>query len=265
MREKSDISIPDSNSYRDYILLNLVQIMNLAIDLGNTRVKAGLFNGRELVETRVYDSPDALAADSSFYKKAEKCMVGSVVKDPQYISGIFSDLNGLRFFNTESKIPLKNSYKSVATLGSDRLAASIGAYSIYPNRNVLVIDSGTCLKFNFTTANNEYLGGAISPGIKIRFKALQHFTDKLPLVNFDENFEKLIGQNTEESILSGVINGILNETDGVINQYKASYPDLTIVVTGGDTGFFAKRLKNCIFAQPHLVLNGLNEILICNS
>ena len=99
----------------------------------------------------------------------------------------------------------------------------------------------------------------------MRFKALQHFTDKLPLVPFNENFDKLIGQSTEESILSGVLNGILQEADGIINEYKKLYPDLTIVVTGGDIDFFAKHLKNRIFAHPHLVLLGLNEILIYNS
>lgn len=239
--------------------------MNLAVDLGNTRVKAGLFNGRELLETRVYDALEALAADSGFHKKAEKCMIGSVVKDTQHIAAVLKDLNGLHFFMAGSPVPLKNLYKSALTLGSDRLAASVGAYALYPDKNVLVIDSGTALKFNFTNSGNEYLGGAISPGLQMRFKALKHFTDKLPLVNFDENFEKLIGQSTEESILSGVINGILNEVDGVINEYRQLYPDLTIVVTGGDTGFFAKRLKNRIFAHPHLVLNGLNEILIYNS
>lgn len=239
--------------------------MNLAIDLGNTRVKAGLFNGRELLETRVYDTLDAFSADHAFYEKAEKCMVGSVVSDTNYIAGVLKNFKGLHFFMAGSPIPLKNLYKSALTLGSDRLAASVGAYALYPDKNVLVIDSGTALKFNFTNSNNEYLGGAISPGLQMRFKALKYFTDKLPLVNFNADFEKLIGQSTEESILSGVIHGILNETDGVINEYRQLYPDLTILVTGGDTGFFAKRLKNRIFAHPHLVLNGLNEILIYNS
>jgi type III pantothenate kinase len=239
--------------------------MNLAIDLGNTRVKAALFSGRELVEAKVYDSLDALSADSSFYRKAKKCMVGSVVNDVHYITDRLKDLKDLKVFMVQSPIPLKNLYKSALTLGSDRLAASVGGYALYPNKNVLVIDAGTCVKFNFTNSNNEYLGGAISPGLQMRFKALKHFTDKLPLVNFDENFEKLIGQSTEESILSGVINGVLIEADGVINEYRKAYPDLTILVTGGDTGFFAKRLKNRIFAHPHLVLNGLNEILIYNS
>lgn len=239
--------------------------MNLVVDLGNTRVKAALFNGHELVELRVYPSINELSVDKSFYGQAERCLVGSVVGSFHYIGDILSDFKGLDFHSVVRPAPLKILYKNSDTLGSDRLAASVGAYSLYPNKNVLVVDSGTCLKFNFTNEKNEFLGGAISPGLQMRFKALQQFTDKLPLVNFNGDFDKLVGQNTEESILSGVINGILQETDGVINEYKKLYPDLTIVITGGDTDFFAKRLKNRIFAHPYLVLVGLNETLIFNS
>jgi type III pantothenate kinase len=239
--------------------------MNLAIDLGNTRVKAALFNGHELIEAKAYDSLENLTLDPSFYNKADQCMIGTVVGDTVNMENILRDFKGLRFFMAQTPIPLKNLYKSALTLGSDRLAASVGAYSVYPDKNVLVIDSGTALKFNFVSSKNEYLGGAISPGLQMRFKSLNHFTDKLPLITFDEKFDKLIGETTTESILSGVINGILQEVDGVINEYKKLYPDLTIVGTGGDMAFFANRLKNRIFAHPHLVLRGLNEILIYNS
>lgn len=239
--------------------------MNLVIDLGNTRVKAALFNGREMMELKVYPSINELSNDKPFYSQAERCLVGSVVGSFHNIAHILSDLKGLDCYSVQKPAPIKNTYKNAETLGSDRFAASVGAFSLYPNKNVLVIDSGTCLKFNFTNEKNEFLGGAISPGLQMRFKALQHFTDKLPLVSFDENFDELIGQTTEGSILSGVINGILQETDGVINEYKKLYPDLTIVVSGGDTDFFAKRLKNRIFAHPDIVLIGLNETLIFNS
>lgn len=239
--------------------------MNLVIDIGNTRVKAALFNEHQLVELKMYESLAKLALDKEFYKKATRCIVGSVVGNLSTITSTLTDVKNLSFFGSDTKIPLKNQYQTRSTLGSDRLSSAIGAYSLYPTKNSLTIDAGTCLKFNFTTASGEYLGGAISPGLQMRFKALQQFTDKLPLVPFNENFNLLIGQTTNDSILSGVINGILQETDGIINEYKKSYPDLTVVVTGGDTDFFAKRLKNPIFAHPHLVLVGLNEILIYNS
>ncbi len=239
--------------------------MNLVIDLGNTRIKAALFNGHELEEAKAYDSLNDLVSDKAFYSKGKRCIISSVTNTDSSVKETLNEIRDIRFFTSETKIPLKNLYKSASTLGSDRLAAAIGAYSLYPVKNNLVIDAGTCLKFNFTSEKGEYTGGAISPGLQMRFKALQHFTDKLPLINFNAEFEKLIGQTTEDSILSGVINGILQETEGVINEYKKLYPDLTIVITGGDTDFFAKRLKNRIFAHPHLVLVGLNEILIYNS
>lgn len=239
--------------------------MNLALDFGNTRIKAGLFDGHNLVENKVYKSVKQLAADAAFLAKADAVIIGSVVDLDNEVLNVLDTSKKVVHFTSETPVPLKNLYKSASTLGSDRLAASVGAFSIYPFKDILVIDAGTCLKFNFTNKNNEYLGGAISPGLQMRFKALQHFTDKLPLVNLKGDFNKLIGNTTEESILSGVINGIINETEGVINEYKKNYPDLTIVVTGGDTEFFAKRLKNRIFAHPHLILNGLNEILIFNS
>jgi type III pantothenate kinase len=228
--------------------------MNLIIDFGNTRVKAALFKGQQLTETNAYNSVNELVADKAFYSTAKRCIIGSVINTDTQITEALKHIKDVRFFTSETKIPLKNLYKSASTLGSDRLAAAVGAYSLYPLKNSLVIDAGTCLKFNFTSEKAEYLGGAISPGLQMRFKALQHFTDKLPLISIPDNFDKLIGQNTEESILSGVINGILLETDGVINEYKKLYPDLTIVITGGDTDFFVKHLKNRIFAHPHLVL-----------
>lgn len=239
--------------------------MNLAIDFGNTRIKAGLFDKHELNENRYYHSQSELCEDKDFLKKANCVIIGSVIHtDKAVLSALPAGIQ-INYFTSETPVPLQNLYKSATTLGSDRLAAAVGAYALYPSKNVLVVDTGTCIKYNFTSHKNEYLGGAISPGLQMRFKALQHFTDKLPLVSFKADFNKLIGTSTEESILSGVINGVLQEVDGVINAYKKLYPDLTIVVSGGDTEFFAKRLKNCIFAHPHLVLTGLNEILIYNS
>lgn len=239
--------------------------MNLVVDFGNTRIKAALFKERELLHLSVYENINEAISDDAFITKAEKCIIGSVTTDhQQFLHALPKHIKAIEFLAT-TKVPLKNAYKSALTLGSDRMAAAVGAFSIYPAQNVLVIDAGTCLKFNFITSSGEYLGGAISPGLQMRFKAMNHFTDKLPLVNMDENFNKLIGQSTEESILSGAMNGIVAETDGIIDDYKKQFPDLTVVLTGGDTAFFAKRLKNRIFTHPELVLIGLNEILIYNS
>lgn len=239
--------------------------MNLVIDIGNTRVKAAYFSKREILEYRVFPKLSDLINDTAFLRSADKVIVGTVVNINDDLKSTLSHAQTFMLFTNADQIPLKNLYKTTGTLGSDRLAAAIGVHSLYPNKNVLNIDTGTCLKFNFVNQNREYLGGAISPGLQMRFRALKQFTDKLPLVKMKENFDALIGNTTENSILSGVINGILKEADGIIEEYKLLYPDLTIVVSGGDTEFFAKRLKNRIFAHPHAVLTGLNEVLIYNS
>ena len=238
--------------------------MNLAIDIGNTRVKAALFNGNELLEIKHFESLKTFVSEKTFIKKADRAIIGSVV------SGLEEDIKELQnyipaqLFATATKIPLKNLYESASTLGSDRLSASIGSYYLHPNKNVLTIDAGTCIKYNFCNALNEYLGGAISPGIAMRFKALNYYTSKLPLVDNDFSYTDLIGSTTQHSILSGVLNGALAEIDGIIHQYKQQFPDLICVLTGGDSEYLAKRLKSSIFVHQNLVLKGLNDILNYN-
>lgn len=238
--------------------------MNLAIDIGNTRVKAGLFNRDQLTNLQIYKSLKDLTLDEEFVKQAQQAIIGSVV------DGLEEDILKLnsfiltQIFTSNTRIPLVNAYQSASTLGSDRLSASIGAYNLYPNKNVLVIDAGTCIKYNFTNHKNEYLGGAISPGILMRLKALHQNTSKLPLVEVDFSYTDLIGSNTQNSILSGVLNGSLAEVEEIINQYKQQFPDLICVLTGGDSEYLAKRLKNSIFVHQNLVLKGLNNILNYN-
>jgi type III pantothenate kinase len=239
--------------------------MNLALDFGNTSVKAGLFKGRDPIEIRIFNTPHELEKSEDFFKQASNCIVGSVTKQHEGFESLLNPECKLTEFTSKTRIPLVNTYQTASTLGSDRLAASIGAFTLYPNKNVLVIDAGTCLKFNFTTSSNEYKGGAISPGLQMRFRALHEFTARLPLVKFDDSFDKLVGESTEESILSGVLNGFAGETDYIIDQYKQQYTGLIVVVTGGDEPFLSKHLKNRIFAHPNMVLRGLNEILIYNS
>jgi len=239
--------------------------MNLILDFGNTCIKAAVFKGRELTLRKVFESEGELLKEQSLYKNIKHCIIGSVTdQHREFISAHQNDFKIIEF-TAQSKVPLRNLYQSVSTLGSDRLAASVGAWTLYPNANVLVIDAGTCLKFNFTSAANEYLGGAISPGLQMRFRALEHFTGKLPLINVKSDFDKLIGRSTEESILSGVINGILAEAEAGIEAYRKLYPDIKIVITGGDAPFFVNRLKNSIFANQNLVPMGLNEVLMLNS
>jgi type III pantothenate kinase len=236
--------------------------VNLILDIGNTRVKAALFEQYRLVQLNTYPDFKSFILDEDFYSKAKKGILASVVEDIGEEISFLQKRIPLIIFSPELSLPLKNKYLTPQTLGADRILASVGAQQLYPNKNVLVIDAGTCVKYNFTNQNNEFIGGAISPGIDMRFKALNQFTSKLPYVPQKDWDYPLIGQNTIQSISSGVIHGVIAEINGIIEEYKRLYPGLICVLTGGDSDFLAIQLKNPIFVRPNLVLEGLNHILI---
>jgi len=242
--------------------------VNLVIDLGNTRAKLALFEGKVLKEQFSFEPRISLAQLQKVFKShtgINKTIVSSVINHSKDISNFLSNHTQHILFDSNTKIPVQNKYASPETLGKDRLAAAIGAYSMYKNTTVLIIDAGTCIKTDVVTAKGEYLGGSISPGINMRFKALNQFTDKLPVLNIDKNYHSLTGNNTNESILSGVQNGAVYEVKGFIDGYLKQYPDIKIVLTGGDAAFFELELKNHIFVCPELVLIGLNEIVEFNA
>lgn len=242
--------------------------MNLVIDLGNTRAKLALFEGKKLKEQLSFEPRISLTQLQKVFKAntgINKTIVSSVINHSKDISNFLSNHTQHILFDSNTKIPIKNNYQTPETLGKDRLAGAIGAHSLYPNTPILIIDAGTCIKTDFVSANGEYIGGSISPGINMRFKALNHYTDKLPILNLEKNYHSLTGKNTSESILSGVQNGALYEVKGFVDGYLKQYPDLKIVLTGGDAAFFALELKNHIFVCPELVLIGLNEIVEFNA
>jgi type III pantothenate kinase len=156
-----------------------------------------------------------------------------------------------------------NKYNTPETLGKDRLAGVVGAMQLMPASDILVIDAGTALTYDIVTSSGEYLGGAISPGITMRYKALHTFTNRLPLLDYNDDAQ-LIGYDTSSCIHSGVLNGAAAEMEGIIQQYRQIYPGLRIILTGGDQNYFDKRLKIKTFAAPNLVLEGLNLILDFN-
>jgi type III pantothenate kinase len=238
--------------------------MNLIIDVGNTRVKAAVYEKDSLKELVIFQKTEIISELKKILKKNKisSSIVSAVATlSDENLKKLHGFLN-LMELNHETKVPFSNKYKTPTTLGVDRIALAAYAASEYPNKNVLVIDAGTCITFDFVN-EGTYLGGAISPGLKMRYKSLNNYTSKLPLLETKEP-EDFIGDNTNNCIHSGVVNGIVNEIDGVINQYKTKYQDLTVVLTGGDTNFLAKQLKNHIFANPNLVLEGLHKILIYN-
>ncbi len=159
------------------------------------------------------------------------------------------------------KMPIKIHYKTPETLGNDRIANMCGAWSLFPGKNVLVADAGTCIKYDLLTRAGDYFGGAISPGLKMRYQALSRFTARLPNLKPRTDFPELIGISTEGSIRSGVENGMLAEMEGILSQYRNNYPDLSVIVTGGDHERFAGKLKSPIFVAPNLTINGLKVIL----
>ncbi len=162
--------------------------------------------------------------------------------------------------NSKTSIPLTIEYETPKTLGSDRIAAAVGGNRLFPRHSVLVIDAGTCITYDLVTADKVYKGGAISPGLKMRYEAMHHFTRNLPRLEYGKE-SKLTGSSTALSIHSGAYNGMKNEIDGMINQFRENYPNLRVIITGGDLIYFDKKLKNNIFARPNIVLTGLNQIL----
>ncbi len=232
--------------------------MNLVLDFGNTTTKVGLFKNNQLVEElRFTDHQEVLAyIEQSDYKHA---LLASVSDRHIYIA---SDKN-IEVLNTTTPLPFQINYETPETLGADRLAAAAGAQTYFPNKNCLVIDSGTCITYEFLSADNIYQGGAISPGIKMRFQALHNFTAGLPLVESGDS-PQLVGKSTKQCIESGVINGIIHEITATIEAYKQQFVDLEIILCGGNLDLFETKLKESIFVQPNLVLYGLNRILEYN-
>lgn len=245
--------------------------MNLVIDIGNTLTKTAIFNGKELSSFSSFEkfSLDGLKELLAKNSSVKNVILSSVINHDTSIPDFLKSKYNFIELTHETKAPIENLYQSKQTLGKDRLACAVGANALFQNENVLVIDAGTCIKYDFVNSKNQYLGGGISPGIEMRFKALNQFTDKLPLLNY-KHFDKLVGENTDESILSGVMNGVVEEVKGIIARYKQQYPDVKVVFTGGYLKFFEKIFNigangnSNIFADSFLVLKGLNQILNFN-
>lgn len=236
--------------------------MNLVIDQGNTSVKLAVFEQDKVVDSSVVDELSEKKINKFISKYEIKRIIFCSVKS-EIVPEVLKKYNFLELSHL-TPLPLAIKYKTPKTLGKDRVAAVVGARKIYPATNLLVIDMGTCITFDFLNTQGEYLGGSISPGFSMRFKALNYFTGKLPLIQFKKEELKQVGDSTESSILSGVYYGIKKEIEGVIQDYLTQYSDLKVVVTGGDVNLFDLEPKNRIFADNFLVLKGLNEILNYN-
>ena len=239
--------------------------MNLVLDVGNSLLKIALFEKSELIQKFKFSENYKKNTEDIISKyKVTHSIISNVGRIDDSIINILKESTNLLLVSNQLKIPFKNLYKSKNTLGQDRLALVSAAAFNFPNENVLIVDVGSCITYDFKNNNNEYLGGGISPGISMRFKSLNTFTSNLPLIDFDSIYQ-LIGNNTKNSITSGVVNGTISEINGIIQQYREEFKNIRIILTGGDSNFLLKRIKNTIFADRNFLLIGLNKLLEDNS
>lgn len=239
--------------------------MNLIIDIGNTQVKIAVFKHKELIYKDTFVKEYLITSLQKIKTKysVKNAILSSVDTLKEEILNEIIKYFPLIVLDHQTKIPFFNKYKTPSTLGVDRIALMAGAVTEYPDQNVLVIDAGSCITYDHVDADKNYYGGAISPGIEMRYKSLNTFTANLPKLSRIDEIPPT-GDSTQNAIHSGVLNGILMEIEGIIEQYKEKKQKITIVLTGGDTIFLAKNIKSTIFANPNFLLVGLNSILIYN-
>ncbi len=242
--------------------------MNLVLDLGNSFGKIAVCEGTQVIEAATYEKVTSkeIAYFHARYAGLKGAIISSVVNYSREIIDYLSNLyNTCIELDHSTPIPLKNRYRTPDTLGYDRIAAAVGAYTICPGKNVLVIDAGTAITYDIVTSKGEYLGGNISTGLEIRFKSLNKYTNRLPHLERPNEQPPLLGTSTREAIQSGIVNGLLFEMDGFIGAFSQDHPTLQVVLTGGDAKYFVGKLKSSIFVDLNLNLIGLNRILEHNA
>lgn len=240
--------------------------MNLAIDIGNTLSKIAVFNNGELISISTARSVTSqiISELRQKFPSLDKAIVSSVkYLNPETELYLKQNFHTYIDLNYNTPVPIENCYQTKKTLGNDRLAAAVGAFCLHPGSNTLIIDAGTAITYDFINEKNQYLGGKISPGLDMRFKALHQFTERLPHLNRGK-FDKLFGSTTAESIVAGVQSGVIYETDKTIDMFKEFYTNLNVFITGGDANFFDNKLKNSFFVNFNLTVIGLNRILEYN-
>lgn len=239
--------------------------MNLCIDQGNSSTKVGLFEQNNLLESFYYQGFGTAEISDLFDKfPIAACIISSVLtKNDAILDNLRKRNVHLIELSHNTTIPIDNRYSTPETLGKDRLAAVIGAAFLKPETDILVIDAGTAITYDFIDANQVYWGGNISAGFDLRLRSLHEFTQKLPLVEAKTE-SPLLGNDTNSAIISGALHGIAFEMDGYINILKIKYPQLSTFLTGGSTFYFDTKLKNAIFVETNLVLIGLNRIIQYN-
>lgn len=246
--------------------------MNLVVDIGNTRAKAAVFVGDDIQKTWVFEKntlEQSLLSLKNQFPEIERAMVSSVAEDARQLVG--KSLEGISVLELSATTPLNfdSRYADLTKLGADRKALIAAAVTKFPENAVLVIDMGSCVTYDLVDTNKMHHGGGISAGWSMRLKAMHEQTSRLPLLNTTEaegvNNGSVMGTYTEAAMHRATFNGLVDEIDGAIDRYRQEYPDLTVILTGGDAAVFSVRLKNGIFAHSNFLLEGLNALLQHNT
>ncbi len=239
--------------------------VTLCFDFGNTRKKVAVFRKKEIETVLVFedDSADAISALVEKYKPA-KSILSSVVDHNPAIEEVLAAASKFHKLSHLTRVAFTTPVGKPESIGADRLALSAAAVKYYPKKNNLVIGMGSCVTYNFINKYHEFIGGAISPGLEMRLKAMHQFTAKLPLVKADSNVP-LIGYDTSSNLLSGAVLGLAREMDGFIDDYRQKFRNFNVLLTGGDLVHLASHLKNKIFADPDLIFKGLYAISEVNN
>ena len=237
----------------------------LCIDFGNTRLKYAIFDGNQLrqVEVLENDGPELISSLLERFRP-RKSILSSVINHNPQIEIILGSQSKFHKLSHETRLPFTVPVGKPETMGTDRLALAAAAVAFFPGKNNLVIGLGSAITYNFINQYAQFLGGGISPGMEMRFRSLKDYTAKLPLIKKDWNFP-LIGYDTRTNILSGVVLGMAKEIDGTIDAYKEKYGNFNVVLTGGDSSYFAGHLKNKIFADSEFLYKGLYAISETNN
>ncbi|RYY44307.1 MAG: type III pantothenate kinase [Chitinophagaceae bacterium] len=238
---------------------------SICLDFGNTRLKAAVFNDDKFVESIVLDDD----SDASLLRllervKPERSILSSVINHNTHIEKILAEHTAFHKLSHLTKINFTTPVGKPETIGADRLALMAAAAHFYPGKNNLVIALGSCVTYNFLNQNAQFLGGSISPGMDMRFKSMHDMTAKLPLVSADFNFP-LIGYDTKTNLQSGVILGMINEIEGFIDKYHQHFGNFNVVLTGGNSAYFASQLKYKIFADHNFLFKGLYALSETNN
>jgi len=238
--------------------------MNLIIDIGNSCIKVYVYKNGIPKFFKIINNLDELKNSVvEYFKQISYIIISDVKRDK--IENIMTMFKGKYIFLVkECRLPFKSMYKTMDSLGDDRIALVNSAFKKFPNKNILIIDLGTCITYDFLVEKGYYLGGLISPGFEIRYRSLNFYTANLPLIKKIEERDNIIGDSTQTSIQSGVYFGVINEINSNINFFSKNYENLKVVITGGNSKFLSKKIKNTIFADRYFLADGLNYLLEYN-